>query len=98
MGVCVVWYYGWNMGKRNFPTGPISVELGKLIRKSLNITETELSRRVGVSQDTVSRWLNGLRPINIEHLQQICQAADLDLISLVSMAAANVSGQKDSPK
>ncbi len=84
------------MGQRNFEAGPLSVELGKLIRKSLTISEAELGRRVKVSQDTVSRWLNGKRPINIEHLLLICEAADFDLIELVAKAKANIADQVDS--
>lgn len=84
------------MGKRNFAAGPISAELGKIIRASIAIPEIELARRVGVSQDTVSRWLNGLRPINIEHLVQICDVTGLDLISLVAQAKANIADQRDS--
>ena len=84
-----------SMGKRQFAAGPMSKALGKVIRNSLRITEIELARRVEVSQDTVSRWLNGRRPIDIENLAKICESAELDLLELVSLAQTELDKSDD---
>jgi len=71
------------------------MSLGKVIRNSLRITEIELARRVEVSQDTVSRWLNGRRPIDVENLAKICESAELDLLELVALAQADLDQSAD---
>ena len=83
------------MGKRQFAAGPMSVALGKIIRNSLNIPEVVLARRIEVSQDTMSRWLNGRRPIDLENLAKICQSAELDLLELVALAQAELDKSED---
>jgi transcriptional regulator with XRE-family HTH domain len=86
------------MGSRRFQAGSLSKTLGVLIKESLVIPQAELARRIGVSHDTVSRWLNGLRPIDIEELALICEACELDMIKLVAKAQALNSDAVDPPK
>jgi transcriptional regulator with XRE-family HTH domain len=85
----------FGMGKRQFPAGPMSKEIGRVIRASLSITEIELAKRIDVSQDTISRWLNGRRPIDIENLAKICNTCDLNLLDLVAKASANLQAQEN---
>jgi transcriptional regulator with XRE-family HTH domain len=86
------------MGRKSLKFGNLSKNIGQLLREQLLIPQVEIAKRIGVSEDTVSRWLNGSRPINIEDLVRFCEAANLDVIDLIVKAQADISDQDDSPE
>lgn len=50
------------------------------------ITGTELAERVGTSQGHMSHLLRGQKVMDVQQLESICQALDLDIVEVVDTA------------
>lgn len=59
------------MGRKAFKTGALSEAVGTVIRRNLRGTEGHLAEQIGVSPDTMTRWLNGQRSMTVDHLAAI---------------------------
>jgi len=55
------------------------MDIGKNIYtaiKSKGITQTELAKQLGVKQNTVSQWVNGINEPNCQTIIQLCHILD----------------------
>lgn len=60
------------MGRKALPTGHLCTALGVVIRRNLgDLTQHQLADLLGVSEDTMTRWLNGERAMSVDNLGQI---------------------------
>lgn len=59
------------MGRRALPRGPFSQALISAIKAEMAISQAELARRLGVDEETVSRWMRGHTVMNVDNLAQI---------------------------
>ncbi|AKK04564.1 putative transcriptional regulator [Corynebacterium mustelae] len=55
-------------------------------RRIQKVTQAEIEKATGISQSQVSKQLRGLRPINIDELEKLCSALNLELIEVVAEA------------
>lgn len=62
------------MGTKPLPRGTLSWGLGIAIRARLEISQRQLADDIGVSKDTLERWLSGQRAMNVDNLAAIAQA------------------------
>ena len=46
------------------------------LMKSLGVTQTALAKKLGTTQQTVSRWLNGINQPDFQTLFEICRILD----------------------
>lgn len=67
--------------------------LSRLIAEQLDrtfadsgLTQGQLGARAGVSQSQISKYLRGVRVPDIDVLDAICRALDLDLVTVVAEA------------
>lgn len=74
------------MGQRAFQAGQLSCVLGQIIRKHLQTTEAQLASQIGVSPDTMTRWLNGRSSINVDHFAAIAQSLGISPEELIREA------------
>jgi transcriptional regulator with XRE-family HTH domain len=54
------------------------------VRQEAGLHQTELARRLGVSQTWVSKYENGERRLDLVQLHWVCQAMGVSLADLVS--------------
>lgn len=71
------------------------LSLGKEVAKSLNaqrayvgMTQMQLSEKSGISQSQLSKQLRGIRAINIDELDAICEALGVSMESILESAEA----------
>lgn len=71
------------------------LSLGKAVAKSLNaqrayvgMTQMQLSEKSGISQSQLSKQLRGIRAINIDELDAICEALGVSMESILESAEA----------
>lgn len=64
----------------------------RLRRRNVGISQSEFARRVGVNQQTVSRWENGTTP-KPRHFEAIAEALDLTIAELFDLAGYRSTGQ-----
>ena len=55
----------------------IRVRLTEIIRSS-NLTQAEIGKRIGVSQQTVSHYIKGDKMPSLDTLANLCVALDVD--------------------
>jgi transcriptional regulator with XRE-family HTH domain len=66
-------------------TVPPAVNIAiRQIRESAGITQAELGRRMGVTQAAVARWESGRRLANVNTLQRVADALELNLSIIFS--------------
>jgi transcriptional regulator with XRE-family HTH domain len=53
-------------------TAELRAEIGRQ-----RLTHTELARRMGVTQPTVTRWVNGTNRLDLDDFERLCRALDL---------------------
>ena len=51
----------------------------KLAIKKLGLTQKEFEKKIGISNNLISRWCNGSRNPSISNLKKIAQATDMPL-------------------
>lgn len=51
-------------------------------------TQTEIAAKLETTDATVSRWLNGERPLSLDNLDRLLKAAGTDILTLVSLHSA----------
>lgn len=61
------------MGTKPLPRGTLSWGLGVAIRARLEVSQRQLADDIGVSKDTLERWLSGQRAMNVDNLAAIAQ-------------------------
>jgi transcriptional regulator with XRE-family HTH domain len=68
-----------------FQGGERMKNVGKVIRKlreERKMTLEDLANKLGKSISYLSKWENGKKPINLENLQSIANALDVDITDL----------------
>lgn len=45
--------------------------------KTNRFTQLDISKKIGVKQATISRWLNGRMDIKISHFSRVCKALNI---------------------
>lgn len=61
-----------NMGRKALKGSlALSHAVGEVIRESLPCSQREFAELLGVSHDTLQRWLGGFTPIGLEQLPRI---------------------------
>lgn len=63
------------------------VKIGKFIsekRKEKNITQTELSEMIGVSDRAISKWENGICMPDVGNMPELCKILDITINDLFS--------------
>lgn len=65
--------YSRSMGTKPLPRGTLSWGLGIAIRARLQVSQRQLADDIGVSKDTLERWLSGQRAMNVDNLAAIAQ-------------------------
>jgi putative transcriptional regulator len=55
----------------------IEVEIGEIL-KERGRSRYWLARRVGISDNSVTRWVRGLRSVNLDILARICEALECE--------------------
>ncbi len=78
--------YHSTMGRKALPRGTLSWALGIVIRARLHSSQRQLADDVGVSKDTLERWLSGQRAMTVDNLASIAQALGVRPAILVSEA------------
>lgn len=69
------------------------IKQGKLIynrRKQLNLTQTELGKKVGVSDKTISKWELGNTSVPIKKVSLLCQALNISEAELINGEIHNI--------
>lgn len=61
------------------------------------MTQTALARKVGVSKPTVTNWIKGEHSFQIDHLEKILQAFEIDFIEFATVANRLPSWGKYNP-
>lgn len=61
------------MGTKPLPRGTLSCGLGVAIKARLQGSQRQLADDIGVSKDTLERWLSGQRAMNVDNLAAIAQ-------------------------
>lgn len=79
------------MGQRAFQAGPLSSVLGQTIRQHLQISEARLAAQIGVSPDTMTRWLNGRSSINVDYFAAIADLLGIPPEELIREAVEQLS-------
>lgn len=74
------------MGRKALPRGTLSWALGVVIRARLHSSQRQLADDIGVSKDTLERWLSGQRAMTVDNLASIAQALGVRPAILVSEA------------
>ena len=54
------------------------------VRVSIGMSQTELARRIGVSQNAVSKWERGVVRPPVDALRQLAELAGVDINYLIS--------------
>lgn len=73
--------------------GPISTAVTQLIAttsEELLLTQSELGRRTGIHQVTISRTFRGEREFTLDELDAICDALGLSLLAVINEAKSNL--------
>jgi transcriptional regulator with XRE-family HTH domain len=86
------------------PPGPLTQEVAAIIRERLarkqwpqaRLADAIRGKVSGVSAPQLSRMLNGTGHIDMDQLDAICAALDLDPVRVLSDASLNVGGSPDS--
>lgn len=58
-------------------------ELLRQVRLEANLTQLELSKKIGQSQSYVSKYENGEQRLDLIELEAVCNALSMDLIVFV---------------
>lgn len=75
--------------------GPLSSAASRLLADAaseLLLTQTEISRRSGVSQSKVSRTFSGSREFTLDELDAVCHALGLSLLAVIDEAKREAAG------
>lgn len=83
------------MGQRAFHAGQLSTVLGQTIRQHLEFSEGLLATRIGVSPDTMTRWLNGRSPINVDYFAAIAYELGISPGDLMREAVEKLSTESE---
>lgn len=71
---------------------PISRRIAETLERArldLGMNQSEVGDRAGVSQSQVSKYLRGVRSPNIDVLDALCRALNLDVADVVAAAVAD---------
>lgn len=70
---------------------------GKAVARQLSarlayqgMTQTGLAEATGISQSQLSKQMRGLREINVDELAIICEALDVPMETIISLASADM--------
>lgn len=61
------------------------------LREKAGITKTELAKKLGVSQSSVSHWENGANSIDINRLFQLCEILNCNIQDMYTPAWINLN-------
>lgn len=64
----------------------ICILLNKKLKDEKVLSQKEFAGKLGVSQATITKWLNGFNAPDIELLPLICEIFDLDLYELFGIS------------
>lgn len=78
------------MGRKRLPSGALSAALGRVIHERLAIPQRQLAERIGVSEDTMTRWINGERPMTVDNLGQIAAVMGDPASELIRLAQERI--------
>lgn len=73
-------------------------DFGKAIARQLSarrahqgLTQADLADATGISQSQLSKQLRGIRAINIDELDAICRALDIEMAAVIELAEDEVN-------
>jgi len=77
------------------PTGPLSGAIAEQLRAAFHESgrrQSDVGEAAGVSQSQLSKILRGVRVPDVDTLDAICAALQLDVVEVVAAAARKIRG------
>ncbi|TFC92024.1 MULTISPECIES: helix-turn-helix transcriptional regulator [Cryobacterium] len=72
--------------------GPLSVAVAEILRREFNrsdfVSQKALGAAVGISQSQMSKHLRGERVLDVDQLDALCDALNLQIVDVVRSAQA----------
>ena len=73
----------------------ICIILNKKLKNEKILSQKEFAGKLGVSQATITKWLNGFNAPDIELIPKICEILEVSLYDIFGICDPNISNQEE---